>query len=582
MKLHIYFTVQLFVCTKCTIFPPQTRYLEKQKIECGIIPNVNKGESKTGTNSRIINGEPTNKNYPTQVALTRKGTAGKVGLSHTGYCGGSLITDKAVLTAAHCICYTKDASTSTESWPATCKLDASTSNSCVKYKTPPLETHTLNDNQNREGINENHIELGDIGYKWDLQYYGYDNRIKSILYKYKEHRKNSYESFPEGDVGLIIKDDPIITTSMKSSISPICLPAPDMFEFKEAMPAVLVGWGDQRYHKDENDHSCYTNGARIKTVDTNKDNAEGIFGQCKRYKSIPSRYCSDIGTDAVSFSTKLQISFTSTAENRNVNIKGDADDDVCHEFFRPAKAAFYKYYSSNPSPSEKQPLSFDVDVARIKLISKGKDEQIKTIICFNLINVAKHGVCETNDNSWGFCSYACVASIAHVNEKYKTLPLYYHENLPKGMYKDDLFPNKYKKEVREKFHNTFKCIYSKPPLLYTAEFEINPNRDEAVTYLGIHKDTESPDEKTGYRGTNVGDSGSPIFVIPGKNTKAQRYTILAVHSGKPYDPLRKETNFDRTKLVAGDKCRGLVTKISFPILKWIQRIALVEKEEDVI
>ena len=119
--------------------------------------------------------------------------------------------------------------------------------------------------------------------------------------------------------------------------------------------------------------------------------------------------------------------------------------------------------------------------------------------------------------------------------------------------------------------------------MHTAEFKVDP--DGRVTYNGIyHTDTEIPDGETGYRGTSLGDSGSPIFVTPDKNGKGGKYIILAVLSGAPYDPYfqtHPKHGPEPVKMVKGDKCRGLGTKLNDLILDWIRRMALVERKRKI-
>ena len=121
MNLEIYFITQLIICTKCTPNQYQKQYLDERNIECGQIQNVNKGKSRGATSSRIINGDPSDENYPwmVQIARIRFGTTKNNPsnrIYRASFCAGSLITDKTILTASHCTCSYKDDSTKTENW----------------------------------------------------------------------------------------------------------------------------------------------------------------------------------------------------------------------------------------------------------------------------------------------------------------------------------------------------------------------------------------------------------------------------------------------------------------------------------
>ena len=395
----------------------------------------------------------------------------------------------------------------------------------------------------------------------------------------------TYDSFREGDVALIMKDVPIITPH--TSIVPICLPNPDIFKNKnvpEARPALIVGWGHQRYVFDtgqelfESKHSCNTNGARTTSVGTAEDAVQGIFAPCKRYSKNPiSRYCYDNQfTGLVSASQDIQFWFTGQIQNRIPNLRRHSNDQICNKYLVPAKTKFDNYYSSNlPSPA------FEKNVARVKLMLTGKDGKTRSIKCFNLLNVAMQGICETKDFSWGFCSEACRAPEGIIyDEKYRKVPVFYHDKLPEGVYRDtgkgtNKTANKIRDKIREKFHQVYKCFWSKPPLLNTAEFEVDENQEDPVTYRGtIVKDTPSSNEETGYRSPYYGDSGSPIFITTDEINKGDRHVMLASYSGFAFDPYRETYQVDSTTVKAANKCRNLATKINDSILKWITKLAL--------
>ena len=105
------FNAILFVISKASIDKDQDRYLKERNLKCGIVTKA----KNRGASSRVINGRPSLHTYPWMVHIVLKmfkdenlisSSDERIGLMDSE---GFFISDKAILTCGHCVCWDKNA-----------------------------------------------------------------------------------------------------------------------------------------------------------------------------------------------------------------------------------------------------------------------------------------------------------------------------------------------------------------------------------------------------------------------------------------------------------------------------------------
>ena len=342
MWISFVINIIFFVIIAALIDPDQLSYLKKQNIECGIV-----SEDKTGgLSTRIINGKPSSDTYPWMVEVILKLYADTnfVSSNDDEYdvfpTTGSLISDKAVLTCAHCICNEEEPNEDSP-YIVTCGQE------------DPLGRNK--ENLNVKGRNEINAFFGKKTPAMvnDLPF---DDSIEAYVYKYKLNKAptgpRTAITFDNGDIGILIIKRTIGIQIEK--IAPICLPVPVAYEMKSAIDVKFVGWGRRsrslqfKPNGKVDDHYCLTNGAREPDYQLYPYTGGISIVQCD-YQKSRKKFCQGGEQDSIGFSNrkiktlsyKTQIMF-----NKNMidKIERDPSYKKCVEYM---KVAANKWASAN-------------------------------------------------------------------------------------------------------------------------------------------------------------------------------------------------------------------------------------------
>ena len=322
------------VTTSSVVDKDQNSYLKERKIDCGVVT----GDKSEESSSRVMNAKPSTKTYSWTAQVTRKLFKDKKFISgndeeYTIFnTQGSLISDMAVVTCAHCICNDRDVD---KEWPYLI--------TCGKENPTAVNRQNLN----FKGKNEINVNFGKRT-KVTLNDIEFDNNIIAYVYKYERNQiiSKKYYKGMNGDVGIILMEKNI--DLVRNRISPICLPNPSIFERKSVIDIKYVGWGTRSGFKFDPagnvlDHACFTNGAReydkalypdtdgisIVPCELRKREEDGTV--CMAEENGPNGFVKN-GIYAISYKTNLMFK-----QDIIDKIKKDPKQEKCAEYMKEAE-----------------------------------------------------------------------------------------------------------------------------------------------------------------------------------------------------------------------------------------------------
>ena len=256
LRILLYLVLSLYQCVfvQCQIdFAWDQEMIKKDPdFKCGIenkYKPVPASKPVPKPVSRVLNGKRTsNIRYPWMVEGIRvlKSDDGKK--QQVYFCGGSVISDKSILTAAHCLCTTPE------------QVDIKEFDSTVICLEEPDDTSATGfneiPNQNRV-VNQIHYSIGSMKIFYDIKdklhdmtAFVFNANIKAFVYKYepKWRREGSEEEkfmkrlkYKNGDIGLIIDTSAFGLNLKANEAIPICLPSSQIFQPEFKVTAVGRG-----------------------------------------------------------------------------------------------------------------------------------------------------------------------------------------------------------------------------------------------------------------------------------------------------------------------------------------------------
>ena len=415
---HIFFMIVIEICYS-EIDRDQDEYLMSTlNVECGKSPGFS-----TSSSSRIINGIPAAQAYPWIADVVNFASWDPTSQPsqdvRPSMCGGSLISDRVVLTAGHCVCigilHPKDEEDLK-------KEGLIVPETCLK------NTGNFDINQNRKYVNEIHVIVGERTIDTAellSEQPQFDPSIHAYLYEYAkpDNYDDMFHTFSKnGDIALIVNDyKPFYKATRQPNIVPICLPSPDAFN--ENKFTVTTAARGSRYEASRLDDitgnripsSCTTNEG---TKPTNENLSNRNFLPCKTSQKpteeiYGGEYCSNFLQDNAvnSFSIHDDLELSSNEwKFKNGFSKS------CNNYYRKAKEIYARHKVLENGVSIKTGRTeFDEKVERFEIQNKNDEgvllETIET--CYNVKALGQYGICQIDENNspsgfqWGFCSRTC-------------------------------------------------------------------------------------------------------------------------------------------------------------------------------
>ena len=390
--------------------------------------------------SRLINASPFQPGNPVQsypwiafvqlTALIRPGAATTLNIQN---CGGAIISKNSILSAGHCLCVSRRLSDSDG----------------LVYSCPePTEDprRDLNNNHN----NRLAVQVG-VARKPDFLIPAYNPDIRAYLYNYEEATGLHQVAFSNnGDIGIIILNNDLIFTHHIRHIDLPCLPAP-LTVVELDFEVEMVGWGTLY-----NERTNPITANRKTSCQTNEGRTNGFIRNAQAYDSrlefldckVPPQgreFCNTwlldnnfltlpISTDLPTVAG-IQDSNSMPSQTVLDSLRNSDEQKECERYLERAKRAWHRHLVHSWH-------EFDAVVDRI-VIQKfdSPTGPLFDRICYNLVKVAKYGICLTNEQRlsssprlsqhWGFCSRSCSTTVStQVDDFYEHARFTFFESPP--------------------------------------------------------------------------------------------------------------------------------------------------------
>ena len=418
-------------------------------LKCGIQDKYPEKKS-----ARIINGALVNDHkYAWKADILNVIFDSDVIYKTSSSCSGSVISEKVILTAAHCLCMTSYELDENGDRPVQICREVTWITSSKKLQLR---------NQNHL-YNQIHYSIGptsSINWRFLKRYpkANFEKSIKAFIYEYepkwweegtKEEKLKKSNKYKNGDIGVVI-DESGLKLKAKRAI-PVCLPVPNTFENKFEVTAAGAGGIYQQYKDDTGKiiTSCMTNEGLVRKTGPKYSKSQSEFLQCKNYDRKKRTSCTNLKDATVVKNDKDSKGYTSKWLSTNVEVSFPTPNklrikipniDECESLGPKIERAKNKGFKMEDGRGDDgrgpaRIVVFDDDEnekdweEKFRKWFRNRESSPTVQYCYNLHRLGRWGICETEnpEYNFGFCSSSCVLSDPYF-KFWMDMEAYYYEN----------------------------------------------------------------------------------------------------------------------------------------------------------
>ena len=409
-----------------------------QDLKCGIQDKYTAESSARVINGKMVRAEK----YAWKAEILHLIFYSNNTIKTGSVCSGSVISEKAILTAAHCLCRNPSKVNASDDAPDNICRD-------VYWRTAhdpknPKKSEMIQLRNQNHLYNQIHYTIGPTKYHINRKLRklikdpatSFRENVEAFIYKYEPTwwEKGTEEEIAKkkiywknGDIGLIIDKSGLDLKAKK--VIPVCLPVPSTFENDFEVTAAGTGAIYEQYlnNQGKNVTSCMTTEGLARKKGTQYSSTHPEFLQCKNYDRQKKDSCVLLTSATVVkgsiekqgyknryLSANMDVSFPGPKQLRIEIPK----DDECWRLTTKVQQAYMQLKNQIDLKMEDGQGPYRIAVFddddnvkdwKEKFREWDKQSSINGQYCYNLLRVGKAGICETEDPvyKFGFCSDSC-------------------------------------------------------------------------------------------------------------------------------------------------------------------------------